>query len=33
VLNFYGKKIVHQINTDGTPPQTFLKVLRQIVKL
>ena len=33
VLKFYGKKLVHQINTDGTPPQTFLKVLRQIVKL
>ena len=33
VLNFYGKKLVHQINTDGTPPQTFLKVLRQVVKL
>ncbi|HTV75684.1 MAG TPA: nucleoside monophosphate kinase [Candidatus Baltobacteraceae bacterium] len=33
VLNFYGKKIVHRINTDGTPPQTFLKVLRQVVKL
>jgi adenylate kinase len=33
VLNFYDKKIVHKINTDGTPPQTFLKVLRQIVRL
>jgi adenylate kinase len=33
VLNFYGKKIVHRINTDGTPPQTFLKILRHIVKL
>jgi len=33
VLNFYGKDIVHRINTDGTPPQTFLKVLRQVVKL
>jgi adenylate kinase len=32
VLNFYGKKIVHQINTDGTPPQTFLKILRRVVK-
>ncbi len=33
VLNFYGKKFVHRINTDGTPPQTFLKILRQVVKL
>jgi adenylate kinase len=33
VLNFYGKKIVHLINTDGTPPQTFSKILRHVVKL
>lgn len=33
VLNFYGKEIVHRINTDGTPPETFLKVLRHVVKL
>jgi adenylate kinase len=33
VLNFYGKKIVHRINTDGTPPETFLKILRHVVKL
>jgi len=33
VLNFYGKELVHRINTDGTPPETFLKVLRRIVKL
>jgi adenylate kinase len=33
VLNYYGKKIVHTINTDGTPPETFLKVLRHVVKL
>lgn len=32
VLNFYGKEIVHRINTDGTPPETFLKVLRLVVK-
>jgi len=32
VLNFYGKQLVHRINTDGTPPQTFLKILRQIAK-
>jgi adenylate kinase len=33
VLNYYGKKIVHLINTDGTPPQTFSKILRHVVKL
>jgi adenylate kinase len=33
VLNFYGKKIVHRINTDGTPSQTFSKILRHVVKL
>jgi len=33
VLNFYGSKVVHRINTDGTPPETFLKVLRKVVKL
>ena len=32
VLNFYGQKIVHRINTDGTPAETFLKVLREVVK-
>jgi adenylate kinase len=33
VLNFYGKELVHRINTDGTPPQTFLKIIRRVVKL
>ena len=33
VLNFYGKEVVHRINTDGTPPETFAKVLRHVVKL
>lgn len=33
VLNFYGQKVVHRINTDGTPPQTFAKILRQVIKL
>lgn len=33
VLNFYGKKVVHRINTDGTPPETFAKIIRQIVRL
>ena len=33
VLNFYGEEIVHRINTDGTPPETFAKILRHVVKL
>jgi hypothetical protein len=33
VLNYYGRKIVHRINTDGTPVETFAKVMRQVVKL
>jgi adenylate kinase len=33
VLNFYGKKLVHKINTDGKPAETFLKILKQVVKL
>jgi adenylate kinase len=33
VLNFYGADIVHRINTDGTPPETFSKILRHVVKL
>jgi adenylate kinase len=33
VLNFYGKSIVHRINTDGTPVETFAKILRHVVKL
>jgi adenylate kinase len=33
VLNFYGKKIVHRINTDDTPVKTFLDILKQVVKL
>jgi adenylate kinase len=33
VLNFYGNEIVHRINTDGTPPETFAKILKQVIKL
>ena len=33
VLNFYGKKVVHRINTDGTPPETFAKIIRHVVRL
>lgn len=33
VLSFYGPQIVYRINTDGTPPETFSKVLKQVIKL
>ena len=33
VLNFYGKKLVHRINTDGTPVEIFLDILKHVVKL
>ena len=33
VLNYYGKEMVHRINTDGTPTETFYKVLKQVMKL
>ncbi len=33
VLNYYGKGIVHRINTDGTPVQAFAKVIQRVVKL
>jgi adenylate kinase len=33
VLDFYGKKLIHRINTDGTPLQTFSKILRCVIKL
>lgn len=33
VLNFYGKKLAHRINTDGKPAETFLAILKQAVKL
>jgi adenylate kinase len=33
VLKFYGKKLVHNINTDGSPPQTFFNILKHVVKL
>ncbi len=33
VLNFYGKKLVHRINTDGTPVRTFADILQHVVKL
>ena len=33
VLSYYGKKIVRRIDTDGTPTETFAKVIRHVVKL
>jgi len=33
VLNFYGKKATHRVNTDGSPVQTFYKILGLVVKL
>jgi adenylate kinase len=33
VLKFYGKSLVHNINTDGSPTQTFFNILKQVVKL
>ena len=29
VLNFYGKKLVHRINTDQPPVKMFLDILKQ----
>ncbi|HKW30208.1 MAG TPA: nucleoside monophosphate kinase [Verrucomicrobiae bacterium] len=33
VINFYGKKLVHRINTDQSPVKTFLDILKHVVKL
>ena len=33
VLDFYGKKLVHRVNTDGPPVRTFLAILKHVVKL
>jgi adenylate kinase len=33
VLIFYGKKLVHRINTDGQPVEIFSDILKQVVKL
>ena len=33
VLKFYGKKVVHRINADGTPAGIFLDILKRVVKL
>ena len=33
VINFYGRQLVHRINTDQPPVKTFFDILKQIVKL
>ena len=33
VLNFYGKKLVRRINTDGLPVEIFSEILKHVVKL
>jgi len=33
VLNFYGKNRVHRINTDSSPADVFLAILKKVVKL
>jgi adenylate kinase len=33
VLKFYGKSLVHNINTDDSPTQTFFNILKKVVKL
>jgi len=33
VLGFYGKKVVYRIGADETPAQTFLDILKHVVKL
>jgi adenylate kinase len=32
VLKYYGKTLVHSINTDSSPVATFLKILEQVAK-
>jgi adenylate kinase len=33
VLDFYGKNLLHNINTDESPSETFLRILKLVVKL
>jgi len=33
VLSFYGKKLVHRINTDGAPVKIFSDILKHVVRL
>jgi adenylate kinase len=32
VLEFYGKKLVHSINTDDSPVRIFLRILERVAK-
>ena len=33
VLNYYGKKLIRRINTDGLPVEIFSDILKRVVKL
>jgi adenylate kinase len=33
VINFYGRKLVHRVNTDQPPVKTFFDILKHVVKL
>jgi adenylate kinase len=33
VLSFYGKNLVHRISTSGKPVETFLAILKKVVKI
>ncbi|HEX5397563.1 MAG TPA: nucleoside monophosphate kinase [Verrucomicrobiae bacterium] len=33
VLDFYGRKLVQRINTDGTPVKIFSDIVKRVVKL
>jgi adenylate kinase len=33
VLDFYGKKLIQRINTEGLPVEIFSKILKRVVKL
>lgn len=33
VINFYGRKLVHRINTDQPPVKTLFDILKHVVKL
>jgi len=33
VLDFYGKKLIQRINTDGMPVEIFSNILKRVVKL
>jgi adenylate kinase len=33
VLNYYGKKLIQRVNTDGLPVEIFSDILKRVVKL